>query len=321
MLELASSDDPADTPGDQPARARCAAMRPAAACHDLRRTRRSHPSRRLAPRANRRRGIDPRSDRLRSPCCADAGCTQDIRNTAPANPASRRIASGTRSGDRSDRPEQPWPGSRPLAARSGVVGHRSPPRPAATRDHDWIHLASAPPSPVASGPWSSSLPVPLLGPRRRERARTPERSIRSGRGHRTGGVTPVETGHRPCSQKPVTHASRLVAQIAPSVAFGLRAENPGRRASSRLTVLPLRPLCARTSRSLLGLVRRRGHRLIRRQRPGPSSTELARRGIIDRDQTRRDRNGDWDIRSWLLSPITRRCCARMTTPARSPSPA
>ena len=163
--------------------------------------------------------------------------------------------------------------------------------------------------------------VPLLGSRRRERARTPERSIRSGRGHRAGGVTPVETGHRPCSQKPVTHASRLVAQIAPSVAFGLRAENPGRRASSRLTVLPLRPLCARTSRSLLGLVRRRGHRLIRRQRPGPSSTELARRGIIDRDQTRRDRNGDWDIRSWLLSPITRRCCARMTTPARSPSPA
>ena len=59
MLELASSNDPVDTPGDQPARARCAAMRPAAACHDLRRTRRSHPSRRLAPRANRRRGIDP----------------------------------------------------------------------------------------------------------------------------------------------------------------------------------------------------------------------------------------------------------------------
>jgi hypothetical protein len=35
MLALASSDDPADTPGDQPARARCAAMRAAAACHDF----------------------------------------------------------------------------------------------------------------------------------------------------------------------------------------------------------------------------------------------------------------------------------------------
>ena len=145
-------------------------------------------------------GIDPRSDRLRSPCRADASCAPDIRNTAPADPASRGIASGTRSGDRSDRPEQPWRGSRPLAARSGVVGHRSPPRPAATRDHDWIHLASAPPSPVASGSWSSSLPLPLLGPRRRERARTPERSIRSGRRHRAGGVTPVEARHRPRSQ-------------------------------------------------------------------------------------------------------------------------
>lgn len=40
--------------------------------------------------------------------------------------------------------------------------------------------------------------------------------------------------------KPVTHASRLVAQVAPLVALGLRAENPGRRASSPVTLLRLR---------------------------------------------------------------------------------
>ncbi len=56
--------------------------------------------------------------------------------------------------------------------------------------------------------WSSSLPVPPLGPRGRKRARTPERSIRSGRGHRAGGVTPVEVRHRLRTSKPVTPASR-----------------------------------------------------------------------------------------------------------------
>ena len=42
--------------------------------------------------------------------------------------------------------------------------------------------------------------------------------------------------------KPVTHASRLVAQVAPLVALRLRAENPGRRASSTTTLLRSRVL-------------------------------------------------------------------------------
>jgi hypothetical protein len=64
------------------------------------------------------------------------------------------------------------------------------------------------------------LPVSLLGPRGRKRARTPERSMRLGRDHRIGGVTPVESAPAPQS-KPVARASRLVAQIAPLVASGL----------------------------------------------------------------------------------------------------
>ena len=68
--------------------------------------------------------------------------------------------------------------------------------------------------------------------------------------------------------KPVTRASRLVAQITPLVAFRARGENPGRRASSRPTLLPPRALCEPHLKSLLGLIRGSGHRLIRRQRPG-----------------------------------------------------
>jgi hypothetical protein len=61
-----------------------------------------------------------------------------------------------------------------------------------------------------------------------ERARTPARSIRSGRGHRAGGVMPAEVRHRPRSQnqKPPPRASRLVAQGAPSVASGLGLSVP-----------------------------------------------------------------------------------------------
>jgi hypothetical protein len=53
------------------------------------------------------------------------------------------------------------------------------------------------------------------------RARTPAQSVRLRRVHRAGGVTPLGVQRRPRSQKPVAHASRLVAQVAPSVAFGL----------------------------------------------------------------------------------------------------
>jgi hypothetical protein len=58
-----------------------------------------------------------------------------------------------------------------------------------------------------------------------KRARTLARSTRLGRRHRAGGVTPVRA--TPALQsKPVAHASRLVAQVAPSVAFGLGVRIP-----------------------------------------------------------------------------------------------
>jgi hypothetical protein len=180
----------------------------------LRRTRRCHPGRRLAPRANRRRGIDPRSDRL--------GFTSHPR---------RQVLS---------------PPGHGLQAFPSVC---------------WVRAEGRGLEP-------------------------PNIQIRSGRHHRAGGGNARRSTAPAPQSEPVTHASRLVAQIALSVAVGLRAENPGRRASSRSTVLPLRPLCARTSRSLLGLVRGRGHRLIRRQRPGPSPTDLVRRGIMT--ETRHD---------------------------------
>jgi hypothetical protein len=72
--------------------------------------------------------------------------------------------------------------------------------------------------------------------------------------------------------------------------------------------------CARRPQSSLELVHGRGHRLIPRQRPGPSPTELGRRGIIE--QTAGELG---DPLTWLLSPISRRCCARTTRPEQSPS--
>ena len=74
--------------------------------------------------------------------------------------------------------------------------------------------------------------------------------------------------------KPVTRASRLVAQVAPLVAFGLGlrilAAGPAR---VRLYSYRGR-LCEPDLKSLLGLVR--GHRLIARQQPGPSPDRRAR---------------------------------------------
>ena len=62
------------------------------------------------------------------------------------------------SGDRSDRTGLRWSGCHPLAGRLGVVGHRSPTRPAAIRDHESTRRAYAPPSCVPSASSSSSLP-------------------------------------------------------------------------------------------------------------------------------------------------------------------
>jgi hypothetical protein len=210
VFELASSDDLADAINDQLARAaarraaarRAAARRCAACCRvsRLRGTRRFHPGRRLAPTASRRQGIDPRSDRLGLPCCAGTSCTPDISNAASTGPASRRIASGTRDEGRSDRAGLLRRGCHPLAGRSYDGRQQSPARASEIRDRDSNRRADELPSPVACASWSSSLPVPLLGSRGRKRARTPARSTKLGRGHRAGGVTPVEVRHRPRSQ-------------------------------------------------------------------------------------------------------------------------
>jgi len=68
-------------------------------------------------------------------------------------------------------------GGDPLAARSSGVGHRSPPQAAAASVRDWVRLVHAPPDWIPCAKSSSRLPVPLLGSRRKKRARTPARSI------------------------------------------------------------------------------------------------------------------------------------------------
>jgi hypothetical protein len=98
------------------------------------------------------------------------------------------------------------------------------------------------------------------------------------------------------------------------------AENPGRRASSRSTVLPSRAFVCADLKSLLGLVRGRGHRLTRRQRPGPSPTEPARRGIIERDHDpRRPQIENRDIRALAIEPHHPACRAPPTRSEQSPS--
>jgi hypothetical protein len=67
--------------------------------------------------------------------------------------------------------------------------------------------------------------------RAKEIARGPRRSDTLGRGHRASGVTPAEYAAGP-AVKTSNPASRLVARVAPLVAFGLGLKNPGRRASS-----------------------------------------------------------------------------------------
>jgi hypothetical protein len=184
--------------------------------------------------ANRRRGIDSRSDRL--PCCIDASCTSDICDAASAPPASRTLTSGTRSGNRSDRPGMRCSGC-VLAACSSAAGHQSPRKPAATRDHEPARGVYAPPDPVPPASSSSRLPIPLLGPRARKRARTPPRSTGSGRNHRARwGSARRSTAPAPQSE-PVTQASRLVALKRAVGGIPVWGENPGRRTSSPTTIL------------------------------------------------------------------------------------
>ena len=126
-----------------------------------------------------------------------------------------------RSGDRADPSGPPWSGHRALPARSSVAGHRSPRKPAVTRDHEPARRADAPPDRVLSASSSSRLSIPLLRLRARKRARTPARSTRSGT-KPPGRWGNVRRANAPAPQsKPVVQASRLVTQKASSVASGL----------------------------------------------------------------------------------------------------
>ena len=154
----------------------------------------------------------------------------------------RTIATGARSGGRSDRTGLPWSGCHPLAGRSGVVEHRLPTKAAATRCRVLVRLADALRGRVSCASWSSGLPVPLLSPRGRNESRTPARSIRSGRGHRAGGVNARRSTSPAPQSKPVT--PRLAPRGARRAVGGIRAwaEDPGRRASLPTTLLLLRAL-------------------------------------------------------------------------------
>jgi hypothetical protein len=201
-------------------------------------------------------------------------------------PASRTFASDTRSEDRSDRPGLPWSGYRAPAARSSVAGRRSPRKPAASRDREPTRRADALPNLVVSASSSPRLPIPLLPipllePRARKRARTPARSTGLGRGHRAGGVTPVEQDTGPAVK---TSGPRLPPRDAKRAVGGIRAwgENPGRRASSLTTVLPFGTFaCADVKSCLRGPLR--GHRRTPRPpRRARTPTAMPPR-IIERD--------------------------------------
>ena len=128
-----------------------------------------HSNCRQAPRASRRPAYIP--DRIGGfgfQCCVGAFCTPHLRHAAPTGRASRTIASGTRGRGRPDRAGVRWSGRHPLAACSGAVGHRLPPRAAAIRDRESTRHAYALPNCVRSASCSSSLPVPLVGPRGKE---------------------------------------------------------------------------------------------------------------------------------------------------------
>jgi hypothetical protein len=201
--------------------------------------------------ANRRWGIDPRSDRLR--CCIDPSCTSDICDAASTAPASRAFASCTRSAGRSDGTGLPWSGWRALAACSGVGGHRSPRKPVAPRDHEPTHRAYAPPNSVVSASRSYAPSRPSVGDRAQgKRARNPSAFNQIGT-RPPGRWGNARTAQQTPQSKPVTHASRLVAQSAPSVAFGLGMRILAAGPAQLPTVLQWRRLRARSSESLLGL--------------------------------------------------------------------
>ena len=164
---------------------------------------------------------------------------------------------------------------------------------------------------------------PSVGCAGRKRARTPERSIRRAQRHRVTApprwlsyTLAVSTGP---AVKPITHASRLVAQIAPSVAFGLGAEESWPQGQLTFDSTPIVGVLCQSASIVC-----RAHPRAR----GPADSSQARLvshaarprpGIIDRNREPGDRTKRWDIRSSLSSHIAPWCCTRSTRPAQSPS--
>jgi hypothetical protein len=112
----------------------------------------------------------------------------------------------------------------------------------------------------------------------------------------TGPVGNAGRSTAPAPQsKPVTPASRLVAQITPLVAFGLGL----RILAAGPAPFQLYSYCGRCEpdlKSLLGLVRGRGHRLIPRQRPARLPRSLPAAESLTETATPGDRTENWDIR-------------------------
>jgi hypothetical protein len=211
-------------------------------------------------------------------------------------PASRTFASGTRSEDRSDRPGLPWSGYRAPVARSSVAGRRSPRKPAASRDREPTRRADALPNLVVSTSSSPRLPIPLLEPRARKRARTPARPTGLGRAHRAGGGTPAEQHTGPAVK---TSGPRLPPRDAKRAVGGIRAwgENPGRRASSPTTVLPFWTFACADLKSLSARTSPRASANSPPTPAGPNSHGEPAPGSSNETTIRAERNANRDTRS------------------------
>ena len=138
---------------------------------------------------------------------------------------------------------------------------------------------------VLCASWRSSLPDPRSRVSARERALESGAFIRGGtvplgRGSSTGGESP--TGPR---AKPVTLAPRLVARIAPLVAFGLGLRILAAGPAPISTVLRLRALCE-PSRKVVAMnqeARPRGCPVSRTRRLGAlRRSTVKRRAVIGR---------------------------------------
>ena len=132
----------------------------------------------------------------------------------------------------------PGTARRPRAQASlGIDRRGNPPRPVIASQ-----LAAPPRRPILFVRVMIFPPShPSVGTTRKEEGENPARSTGLGRGHRAGGVTPVEQDTGPAVK---TSNPRLSPRDAKRAVGGIRAwgENPGRRASSPTTVLPFAAL-------------------------------------------------------------------------------